>query len=280
MIDMSIEPLFISEDKFLANEFEAAQGQEIFVTSNDNKLFKVAVFYDGRKVLLPVKHTPQVKASKLGFNIREFLPEKLPYSMFQQTEAFFRAVMDNPATKGAEAYVQIWRAADGSYFLHVPEQKVSGASVQMTFDVKENQKMVAAGNTPIGDIHSHNTMGAFFSGTDDGDDEKKVGIAGVIGSINQEGCKHKWRFCYGGKDAFIALEFEQIFDVPVQSSFPAEWLKKVNAPVVKTLPYHGGQGGGSYGGYGYRGTTTPGGGTTKHHTRNLREIYRESFLPQ
>ena len=54
------------------------------------------------------------------------------------------------------------------------------------------------------DLHSHGTMGAFFSSTDDVDDYGEVKIAGVLGNIDQDTPSTAFRICAMG--AFIPVD--------------------------------------------------------------------------
>lgn len=276
-IDMSIDPLFVMEDEYLSGSYKAQEGQEVFVRGNDGKMFRLGDFYDGRKVLLPVSTTGGFKASQLKFNIREFLPEKLPLSMYHQVESFFRAVMAKPSTKGAEAYVQLWRNPQGEYFLHVPKQTVSGGAVHAKMDPEDAAKLMTEGHTVIGDIHSHNTMSAFFSSIDDADDANKIGIAGVIGNITETGAKSMWRFCYGGTGAFINLSFDDVFEVPSATAFPEEWLDKVSGTEV-AVGYNT-RYGPNYDRFADRSqgaARTTDYYTGRKHVKNIKEIYKHS----
>jgi hypothetical protein len=64
------------------------------------------------------------------------------------------------------------------------------------------------------DIHSHGSMGAFWSGVDDAD-EKRVTterLFGVIGKVQQPVPEWKWRM--RTRDGFIEFNIADIFDLP------------------------------------------------------------------
>lgn len=69
-----------------------------------------------------------------------------------------------------------------------------------------------------------NTMNAFFSGTDNGDDRNSISFSGVVGKMNQATPETVWRFNY--QDRKFEAKFEDMFDVQADV-VPEEWLNKV-----------------------------------------------------
>lgn len=99
------------------------------------------------------------------------------------------------------------------YVLHYPVQTVSGGGCKFDYaDTLPNTIMVL-------DMHSHHTMGAFYSGTDD-EDDKKISqlvphlsiVVGKINSFNFTDLKEnvKIRMSFNGE--FENLTIEDIFD--------------------------------------------------------------------
>ena len=94
---------------------------------------------------------PRVRA---GF-IPAFPP--VPYGQLEEIIAFFRKMLP------MEAAAVIYRSlADGRYCTYIPRQTVSAAGVDFTLPDMDREKFL-----PFLEIHSHNTMCAFFSETDD-----------------------------------------------------------------------------------------------------------------
>jgi len=99
-----------------------------------------------------------------------------------------------------EVSVRILRSVEDPsvYRFLVPRQKVSGASVRVdSFDEaidldtgEEITQYPPEGWVPVGSSHSHNTMQAFFSGTDDKYELGDPGIHIVVGSINTKEMKY------------------------------------------------------------------------------------------
>jgi len=182
---------------------------------------------------------PGLPAYSEGLNLS--LP-KVPYDMFLNTAAFFREVMKQH--RGAEAMVQFyWNAEARTWFMACPEQVVSGAAVHFQRNQVLDQKYLL-----VMDIHSHNTMGAFWSGTDTAD-EKETRVYGVFGNLDRPLFNHKFRICVGGDHKDITIG--DIFDLPAgliltvapptTGTFPAAWVAKCKSappltPVVSYLP--------------------------------------------
>lgn len=105
----------------------------------------------------------------------ELLLPKIPRSLFNQVLAFFTKLCES---HDFEAYAQFyWSPEDEEYWVRVPQQKVSKGRV-----VYEPQDGIPPTNILVCEIHSHNSMRAFFSVIDD-KDEKQRGdrFFGVIG---------------------------------------------------------------------------------------------------
>lgn len=162
---------------------------------------------------------------------------KIPIQLLNQIVGFFKEI---DKTHKAEAYVQIlFNPKKKEYTVSVPEQNVSGAHVDYKHDNNVYKDSIL-----VMDIHSHNTMGAFFSGTDD-KDEQRDQLYGVIGNIEKQEPDMKFRMCCGGKHH--DLDMEQLFDIPGKTyDFPEEWMgqikKKPVNPLKTTKTYYPGTG--------------------------------------
>ncbi|MCL1842799.1 MAG: hypothetical protein FWF79_03220 [Defluviitaleaceae bacterium] len=73
------------------------------------------------------------------------------------------------------------------------------------------------------DIHSHNSMKAFFSAADN-KDEKATRLYTVIGRLDNYFPEIKTRISNGGK--FLEIDPAEVFEY-IATSFPLEWAKKV-----------------------------------------------------
>lgn len=148
-----------------------------------------------------------------GFDLA--LP-KIPKTLLDQILSFFRKLTED---HDFEAYVQIfWNPKTEEYFLFCPDQKVSKGRV------KYEPSDLIAENVLVCEIHSHNSMEAYFSPIDD-DDEKKRGdrFFGVVGRLNSVMPTLKLSYIVGGgKRVYVRLE-----DLFEYEPFPAEWLSKI-----------------------------------------------------
>ncbi|HET8686721.1 MAG TPA: Mov34/MPN/PAD-1 family protein [Methanosarcina sp.] len=153
------------------------------------------------------------------------------------------------------------------YFLHVPNQRISKAAVSYDWgDIPEGASIIV-------DIHSHNTMGAFFSGTDNNDDSSSIRISGVFGNLQNSTPSTVWRFNYLNQK--FDLKLEDIFEEPKKEELelPKEWLSRVavSTPTVYPINRYVGTGGKQA-----RNTTTRGRGigTIVHGLEEMEDITR------
>ena len=133
--------------------------------------------------------------------------QKLSWADFSRIVQFFREVNEQHK---AEAFVQVWRHKDGGpYELLVPPQTISGAHVAYT---NPDVVLMPGDWYRVMEMHSHNTMSAFFSSVDDSDEAKAESVYGVIGDITNTVPSWKWRCRAGGK--FIDLQLTDVVEVP------------------------------------------------------------------
>jgi len=221
---------------------------------------------------------------------------KIPAELLLQTISFFKAVN---AKHKAEAFVSLW-LKDGEYHIHVPEQDVSGAKV------RHEQDYNPEGAAEILQIHSHNTMQAFWSSVDDADESCQGNRCyGVIGKIEQPIPMSKWRVKAG--QAFYDIRLVDLFEFPDYEinhvingadlftmdgsadgitkqpvswdptkdiGFPAEWLEQIVKPQQKPL------GGTCYDiqGKSYSSNFGPGGGNHQSQSESIRTWWEDAAI--
>ena len=159
--------------------------------------------------------------------------ELIPINLLHRIEKFFKDVMVLNGTTGnfeAQTFI-VWNDNTNEYRVVIPEQTVS--QTRVSYDI---QDILGDGDHIIVDIHSHNTMGAFYSGTDDADDKKNSWISGVMGKLNTDTTAMVFRF-NDGTGGNYPMSLGDIFDVEVMET-PKEWLDKVKtaAPAVYSKP--------------------------------------------
>lgn len=150
---------------------------------------------------------------------------KIPLHLFREILAFFKSICDESKD---EAYIQtFWDPAENRYFNHVPSQRVSGASVNFERDTALESRCHLVLET-----HSHNTMDAFFSGTDNAD-EKSDRFFGVIGHLNQQTPAMLFSFVCGGKR--VIVDRNDIFEEEPEVSFPGDWKSRITKYPTATV---------------------------------------------
>lgn len=152
---------------------------------------------------------------------------KIPGDMFKQVRKFFLDVMAmGPGTYEAQIFI-VWSDLTSAYRIVVPKQTVSAAAVK--YDIGE---LLSNTDTIICDIHSHNDMNAFFSGTDNNDDKKNPWISGVFGKLSTN-MENKFRF-NDGCGRHFDMKSEDVFDFGDDVATPSEWLSQVSLAAVAT----------------------------------------------
>ena len=170
----------------------------------------------------PSLHIAELEDIRAGFQMS--LP-RLPAALLTQIIAFFRRVCVDYG-RDVEALVNVlWDREKGEYVLHVPPQRIDKASVETDLSAQPNPERYLH----VMDVHSHNTMAACFSRTDDLD-EQATRLYMVIGRLDRYYPDIRCRFACGGRH--VEIPAEQVCertDVP----FAPEWLKAVQETGLK-----------------------------------------------
>lgn len=218
----------LTESAFLLGG-DPLQNPEVRVLGNDGTLYQYYSFSQGRSSLVKIADTGIKTGPTL---LKPYLNplahgKKIPVQMIDDILEFFRRVMRMVKTGGTghgeyEAMAHIvWNPTTESYRVAIPKQTVSKSRVSYDWS------HVQPGEEVILDIHSHNTMGAFYSGTDENDDKTYAGISGVAGQLDRATPQVIWRFnAYRTK---MELSLEDIFALPEKSVSPevGSWMNLV-----------------------------------------------------
>lgn len=149
-----------------------------------------------------------------------FIPAlpKIPYDMLSEILMFFKtyALLSGEVEALANIY---WSVDEEKYFVHVPKQEVSKANVNTTLPELDEDKFVL-----VMELHSHNTMPAVFSRTDDRD-ERATRIYTVVGRLDKVFPDILTRISVGGK--YVTIPPETVFD-GIAGTYPAEWNDAVS----------------------------------------------------
>lgn len=158
-----------------------------------------------------------------------FIPAlpKIPYSELSKIIAFFKSYVK--LEQELEAYALIyWSFADSKYYVYVPEQTVSKARVSSSLPEIDEEKFPL-----VMEIHSHNTMPACFSPTDN-KDEKATRIYTVVGRLDKVFPDITTRVSVGG--TFVEIDPSIVFE-GFSGSFPESWRNAVTER-NSYRPYH------------------------------------------
>lgn len=104
--------------------------------------------------------------------------KKIPGGQFARVVAFFKAVYKE--YYGEAIVLLFYDETKKVYKIVPPHQKVTAAACDY------NKGITIEGMQMIGTIHSHASMSAFHSGTDDKDEEHFDGLHITIGNVNQD----------------------------------------------------------------------------------------------
>lgn len=196
-------------------EADAAGKIISIVPSRDGKVYEIRNTEVGR-FTTPVTGCDMLSEIRAGFI--PALP-RIPAELTIKIFAFFRHFACDGADK--EALLNIyWDKENNEYVIDAPEQVVSKVSV----DSHISEQFTDDRYIHYMDIHSHNTMEAFFSQVDD-HDEKATRLYAVVGKLNECVPEVKTRISNGGK--FLDIDPTEVFE-HIGAAFPNEWKDKVH----------------------------------------------------
>lgn len=130
---------------------------------------------------------------------------KIPFSVMNDVYTFFKEQLPT------EAIVQIvYDCETREYSCHYPESDKSLCAV--SWSDRNIIKSKSESQVIVMEIHSHNTMPAFFSSTDDNDETLPM-LYGVMGRLDDEHGQFKVRAGFGG--SFQDKTVQEIFELPL-----------------------------------------------------------------
>jgi hypothetical protein len=178
--------------------------------------------YEIRNTKMGQFTTPAVGCELLSEVKAGFVPA-LPLvsaDLLMKVIAFFRYFTKHGADN--EVLLNIyWDTLNSEFVVDAPEQFVSKVSV----DSRISENYDSSRYIHYMDIHSHNSMKAFFSSTDD-NDEKATRLYTVIGELHKFIPDIKTRISNGGK--FWPIDPAEVLEpIGADKQFPDEWREKV-----------------------------------------------------
>lgn len=152
----------------------------------------------------------------------------IPRETVGQIISFFRSFMDGHEEYEALAHVY-WDKKQENYTVFVPQQRVSRSSIDadLSADMPAEERYIH-----YADFHSHNSMKARFSATDDRD-EKAARLYFVIGRLNSFYPEITARISCGG--TFLEIEPALVLE-SLGEDFPRQWRDRVHKTETCGLP--------------------------------------------
>lgn len=187
------------------------------IPSNDGRIYELRKMEQG-EFIAPKNNVVDFSEIRAGFI--PALP-KIPAQLMGEIIAFFRSFMTESEENEAMAQIY-WDKAEKRFFAYVPKQSVCKEEVEANlhdcpYDDEERYICYA-------DIHSHNSMDAFFSGKDDRD-ECSTGLYLVLGRLDHFYPEIKARIFCG--DSFVPIDPDTVVE-GLERQFPREWLEQVS----------------------------------------------------
>ena len=206
----------VASYKGVANSLEEAVSsgkQIVFVPSSDGKIYEVR----NNQIGTFIAEADSVSLfSKVRAGFIPALP-KIPYSILSEIIAFFKTFVTEKSENEAMANIY-WSFEEEKYRVHVPKQTVTKASVDTNLPDIDEEKFLL-----VMEVHSHNTMGAVFSRTDD-KDEIATRLYTVIGRLDKVFPDMTTRISVGGKH--LVIDPAIVFD-GIGGEFPEKWKEAV-----------------------------------------------------
>ena len=159
-----------------------------------------------------------------------FIPAlpRIPLSVIGQLIAFFRFFMRDNEEYEAMAIIN-WDKLEKRFFAYVPKQEV--AKEQIDADLTECPYDDETRYLRYADIHSHNSMEAFFSGIDDAD-ERGTGLYMVLGCLDHFFPEIETRIACGG--SFVRIDPNVVIE-GLDKPYPSAWNGMVTCKKDKVV---------------------------------------------
>lgn len=185
------------------------------IASRDGRLFEVRDLFIGR-FAAPAHDIHELDEIKSGF---EYKLDKIPGYYLEQIISFFR---DYCEKYEAEVLIHIYMdTALNEYILECPEQFVNKSFVRGNpnpLDPRRYKKVL--------EIHSHNTMEAYFSPTDNFDEINPL-IYGVVGRLDKSPTLLFRVGLNGYYQELPATHLFADFNINNHIPYPKEWNDRV-----------------------------------------------------
>lgn len=200
------------------------------IPSGDGRLYELRKTEQG-EFIAPKNRVGAYQQVRAGFI--PALP-LIPLSLMGQIIAFFRGFMTDGEEYEALALIY-WDKDERRYFVYVPRQTVEKEGIEADLrdcPYDDNPRYIR-----YADIHSHNSMDAFFSSIDDMD-ERGTGLYLVIGHLEKFFPDVEARISCGG--SFCAIDPGEVIEgLAGPAPYPAQWRENVTPKKPAAKPRRG-----------------------------------------
>ena len=193
---------------------EARQSDKVICLfpANDGKFYEMRKTEQG-EFIAPKNKVTEFQSARAGFI--PALP-LIPMSLIGQIIAFFRSFMREHEEYEALALIY-WDKLEQEYFAYVPKQTVQKSHLDA--DLSDCPYDDESRFIRYADIHSHNSMEAFFSAEDDWD-ESETGLYLVLGELDHFFPEIKARIFCGG--SFVPIDPATVIE-GLEQEYPKDW---------------------------------------------------------
>lgn len=208
-------PFFTNMEE--ANKYE---GSLSYVAGVNGQVYEYRKSYWGDLIVKTnlLHHSLKV-VEGLQDTFRYHLP-KIPAEQLMKVFSFFKSY----TMKGKyEVMICVyWDKEEGTYILDCPKQTVTSIHIDKYLNPNYGGRH-SLRYLKVLEVHSHNVMEAYFSKTDDAD-EQQFGLYGVVGKLNQRVCEFKLRVKVNDSQMLIhpAEVVETDFN-GLSMGYPKEW---------------------------------------------------------
>lgn len=153
----------------------------------------------------------------------DFTAKKIPYSLIEKVVAFFKAVYQKYQSE-AVGYLY-YNCTSFEWDFVVPKQSASAAHASYQGAPQK------AGWQCAGTIHSHGSMSAFHSGTDDKDEENFDGVHITVGQVSNLNPEFSCSLVIQGERQ--KFEIWDLVDGFPRTEAPTDWVNSVKLPAPR-----------------------------------------------
>ena len=198
------------------DEARASDKVICLIPSDDGRIYELRKTEQGEFVA-PKQKVAEFQTIRAGFS--PALP-LIPLSLMGQIISFFRSFMEENAEYEAMAQFY-WDREAQEFFAFIPQQTVCRDEIEA--DLRDCPYEDEERYLCYADIHSHNSMKAFFSHKDDMD-ERGTGLYFVVGELDRFFPSIRARISCGG--SFVPIDPGLVME-GLDHPFPTQWPQRV-----------------------------------------------------